>query len=398
MITEFVFSLAKYTKFIPYFLEASILTFLLTPILGRLAKILKAVDLPAKQRRRDDKTVQQRLHKVAKPRLGGVAYILVFVVFALVFSDKSPQMSGLLIGIGLLTLLGVLDDIFELPGKIQLPVQLLAAFIVVVSGTTIPSIQVASQFINLSVWSHAISLMGYTYNFVFPADIITIVWILTLINAINWVGGIDALEETVSFIALVTLMFLGVKLGNAQVALLSVILAGGVFGFIPYNFPPSKIFSGTAGDTILGFVIAVLSIQVGGKIPTAILILIIPLLDMIWVIFGRLKRNHVKSPFDLLSISDRSHLHHRLLDSGYTEKQVLFLESTAVAILSTFAFYLSNLRKLLILGVLISAAFIAFSLVNVAIKVRAKKKKEKQKNLPPQPPVDQPTPESKYAY
>ncbi len=402
MTTEFLNNLNNYIQLLPLFFEAAIVAFLIAPFLGRIAKLVGAVDLPAKKRKRGDKTTQQRIHKVAKPRLGGVSYVLTFMLFALIFVDHSPRLYGLLIGIAVLTIVGIIDDIYELPGKIQFPAHVLAAVLVVITGTTIPSLQVAGQFINLSLWSTEISLLGLHYNFLFPADLITIGWIVTLINALNWVGGIDALEESVSFIACITLMFLGVKIGSPEIVILSVILAGSVFGFIPYNFPPSKIFSGTAGDVVLGFTIAVLSIQVGGKIPTAVLILIIPLIDMFWVLIGRLRRNKVKNPFHLLAISDRSHLHHRLLDLGFNEKQVLFLESTAIIILSTCAFYLSDLKKLFFVGIFASIILILFSIISLRMRSRTKKLAERNKELAEaaskMPPPDEPTPESKYAY
>ncbi len=394
-------NLTKYFPLLPLFFWAFIIAFVSTPIFGKFAKMVKAIDLPAAQRKRDDKTSLQRLHKIAKPRLGGLAIVIGFILVALIYAPHTPFLFSLLFGVLILTIVGVLDDIFEVPGKVQFLVQFIAAAVVVVGGTTIPSIQVAGLNFNFDLWNTTINFFNFTYNFIFPADIITIFWILTLINALNWVGGIDALEESVSFIASITLMFLGVKTGNMEVAMLSMALSGAIAGFIPFNFPPSKVFSGTAGDTVLGFSIAVLSIAGGGKISAAILILILPIIDMMWVLFGRLRRNHIKNPFDILAISDRTHLHHRLLDFGLSDKHVLFLESTAIAILSTLSFYLSDLSRLVIIGVSTSIILFAFSLLSVGIKVRHEKLKKAEKEKqgrPPGPPPDEPTPESKYAY
>ncbi|MBN1915938.1 undecaprenyl/decaprenyl-phosphate alpha-N-acetylglucosaminyl 1-phosphate transferase [Candidatus Dojkabacteria bacterium] len=394
-------NITKYFPLLPLFGWAFLIAFALTPIAGKIAKLIKAIDLPASQRKRDDKTLAQRLHKVAKPRLGGFAIIIAFLTISLTSTSHSPFLLSLTIGIIILTTIGILDDIFELPGKTQLLAQVVAAICVITGGTTISSIQVAGLSLNFDLWSTSINFFGYVYNFVFPADLITIGWILTLVNALNWVGGIDALEESVSFIAAVTLMFLGVKTGNMEVALLSMALAGSIAGFIPFNFPPSKILSGTAGDTVLGFTIATLAITGGGKISAAVLILIIPLIDMAWVLIGRIRKNHLKNPLELLAISDRTHLHHRLLDLGFNDKAVLFIESTAIAVLSTLSFYLSDLSRLVIIGVSASLILFTFSIINVAIKVRQEKlkKEEKEKeDLPPDPPPDEPTPESKYAY
>ena len=401
MINSISSILEKYYEFIPYFGLAFIIAFFLTPIMGKIAKKLKAVDLPATQRRRDDKTLQQRIHKKAKPRLGGLAIIIPFVLITLFTQNITPQLIGLYIGIGILTVVGVLDDIYELSGKIKLPFQLLAAIVVVVAGSTIPSIQIAGQFFDFTAWTTDIDIFGYIYKFIFPADFISVFWIVLLINAINWVGGIDALEETVTFVAAITMMFIGVKLGNPELAFLAVVLSGSILGFMPFNFPPSKILAGDAGDTVLGFTIAVLSIQVGAKFPTAILVLIIPILDMIWVLFGRLKRNRIRNPLNLLSISDRTHLHHRLLDLGYSGKQVLFLEATAISILATVAFYLTSMNTLVLVAIAASAVLIMFSLIGVYSKRKKDKlrrEKELNKDLPPEPTPDEPSPESKYAY
>jgi len=401
MFESLISSLSAYINLLPLFGGAFLISFLLTPLFGKIAKAVKAIDLPAQQRKRGDKTAERRLHKIAKPRLGGLAIIAGFLIVTLISNSGSPFLYSLIAGVVILTIIGILDDIYDLPGRVQLVAQILAAVIIVLGGTTIKDIQVAGIFVNLNIWQTAVNVFGYTYNFIFPADLITIGWILMLVNALNWVGGIDALEESIAFIASLTLMFLGVKSGNAEIAILSAALAGGILGFIPFNFPPSKIFSGTAGDTVLGFSIAVLAIAGGGKISAAILILIIPLIDMIWVLIGRIRRNHIKSPLEILAISDRTHLHHRLLDLGFSDKQVLFIESTAIAILSTLSFYLSDLSRLVIIGISASLILFAFSMMGVAVRVRENKLKEKEKekeNLPPPPPPDEPTPESKYAY
>lgn len=391
-----------YLNLLPLFGIALLATFLLTPIFGKLAKRIKAVDLPTKQRGRTDKTAAQRIHKRAKPRLGGLAIVIPFIIISLASTDPNPHILGLFAGIGVLTLVGTLDDIFDLSGKIQLPFHLLAALIVVISGVTFSSIQVAGIFIDLNFWEATINIFGFLYNFVFPADLLAVLWIITLINALNWVGGIDALEESVSLIATLTLMFLGVKTGNLAVAGLAATLAGSILGFIPYNFPPSKIFAGTVGDTIMGFSIAVLAIEGGGKIPAALLILIIPLIDMIWVLGGRIKRNNIKNPIDILSISDRTHLHHRLLDLGYTDKQVLFIESTAIAFLSALAFYLTDLSRLLIIAISVALILTIFSIISIQARSRkiklARLEKEDAERRKKEPEPPEASPESKYAY
>ncbi|KKQ35987.1 MAG: UDP-N-acetylmuramyl pentapeptide phosphotransferase/UDP-N-acetylglucosamine-1-phosphate transferase, partial [candidate division WS6 bacterium GW2011_GWA2_37_6] len=342
MNIEIPTAISQYFPYIPPALLAFGITFMASPIIGKFARKFKFIDLPAHKRSRDDKTKAQRIHKKIIPRLGGVAIMIGFFGTLLFLDDVPSQTYGIMIGMGLITLMGILDDKFELSGKVQLAFQLLATLIVVVSGVSILDIQIAGQFIDLSYYSTNINLFGLDYMFNFPADFLTIFWILLIMNALAWSCGIDALGESLAFVAAVTFGALSMKFGNPSYTYIFFVFAGSIWGFIPFNFPTAKILGGTAGDHNYGFFLSTMAIVSGTKLPTAIIILIIPLIDLIWVLIGRIRHNHLKSPLDLLAINDRTHLHHRIMDLGYSVKQTLYLELTLFSIFSILAFYLGG--------------------------------------------------------
>lgn len=399
-------SLQPYFQIAPAFIGALVFSLLLVPILAQVAIKYGFIDLPASMRKRTDPTLDQRIHEVAKPRLAGVAALL--PVFYILFTQVNwtSQLTAMGLGLLVITISGIWDDKNELSNKSQFLFQFLAAFIVVLGGISIKSIDIVGTSFNFVSYSHIFDILGFTYQFLFPADIITIFWILIIINAVNWVCGIDALGESLTVVAGVTITMLSVKAGNIQLALLPAVLTGGVLGFIPYNFPPSKVIGGTAAHTSYGFLLAVISIFSGAKITTAIIILSIPLVDMLWVIFYRIKI-HVgepllKRPF----ISGRVHLHHRLMALGYSAKQTLFIEIAASAMISVVAFYFGGFSNTLILiAIVISALLIMFAIISVVSKRHAIRKQlqiQKQQTdsiSPPSEPVDDGlTPEERFAY
>lgn len=394
-------AISQYFPYIPPAVLAFAITFLSTPLIGRFAKRFSFVDLPAHKRAPGDRTKAQRIHKKTIPKLGGFAIMLGFFSTLLFLDDVPSKIYGILIGMGIMTLLGVLDDRYELSGKVQISFQLLAALIVVISGVSILDIQIAGQYIDLSAFSTNISLLGLEYVFHFPADILTLVWILIVTNAMGWTCGIDSLGESLSFVAAITFGALSMKFGNPSYTYILFIFAGSIWGFIPYNFPVAKIRAGTSGDLNYGFFLSTMAIVSGTKLPTAILILILPLIDMIWVLIGRIRHNHLKSPLELLSISDRTHLHHRIMDLGYSVKQTLFLELTLFSIFSILAFYLGGFSfDFVVLSSVIVFVLIVFSLITIIYKrggVVNKDDRKRQKR-PEKTITKDPTPEEKYAY
>jgi UDP-GlcNAc:undecaprenyl-phosphate GlcNAc-1-phosphate transferase len=390
--------LQPYEQILPLAIIAFLLSILLTPLVGYIAGRFKFIDLPPAMRKRTDTTLEQRIHKEAKLRLGGLAVMIPFIILTLFSLKLSPQIIGILVGLGLLIIVGAIDDKYELSGGMQFLFQFIAAGIVVISGISITGISVSSLNLDFVSSSSAISLFGSVYLFRFPADLITIIWIMTIINALNWVGGIDALGEGMTFIAAIAIMILSIRVGHPEIALLAALLAGGMLGFTPYNFPPSRIMSGTAGHTGAGFLLAVLSIISGAKITSAIILLSIPLADMAWVLFNRIRQYRTINIFKLFSISGRVHLHHRLMSLGFSAKQTLYIETSAMGLISIVALYFGDFNSSLITIVAVMASLlILFTMI--AVQTRIKPKKTHGPKEPSPPIVDTgPSPEQRYAY
>ncbi|NIN69517.1 MAG: undecaprenyl/decaprenyl-phosphate alpha-N-acetylglucosaminyl 1-phosphate transferase, partial [Anaerolineae bacterium] len=148
----------------------------------------------------------------------------------------------------------------------------------------------------------------------------------------------------VTVIASLLLFAHSYRLGQYSIALLPLALAGCVLGFLPFNFYPARVFMGTSGSIFLGFALGTLAIIGGAKMATALLVLGIPILDVAWQIINRLRLG--RSPF----LGDRGHLHHRLLDLGFSQRRVVLLFYLLCATFGALALILgSGLQKLLVL-------------------------------------------------
>jgi len=400
---NFINTISLYFDYFPFWVIALLMALLLTPIVGYIAKKLEIVDVPANMRKFTDKTKVTRIKKKIVPRAGGLAVIIPFILLVLCCGELDKQIIAILIGVIVLTIGGLLDDKYELRQRHQFIAQVLAAIVVVSAGISIDSIQ--SPFdtsINLRNLVLPFTIAGNNYSIALPADIITIIWILIMINAINWIFGIDGLGEGISFIAFIAILFVSVKSGNIVSAFLASIAAGGVLGFLPYNVSPSMILSGTTGEVVYGFLIATLSIIGGVKVSTSVIVLIIPIVDMVWVMIGRINRHGLSNVFEVFKVTtqgDDTHLHHRLLKLGFSVPQVALIEWAAVGVCTILAFASTGLPKVTfisIIGVVIIFMFLGISiLIKRGIRLKNKKdelRREKKKTEKGE------TPESRYAY
>lgn len=330
---------------------AFLIALLVTPFVGFLAKAIGAVDLPAALRSRTDRTSKTRIHKNVIPRLGGLAVLIAFVI-GIQFTEVSTYLSlGVWIGLIIISVFAFLDDWLEIDSKLLLVGQILAAFAVIFGGDSIREITFLSYQIDFSLWSMEfatpqIGILGpYLYEFIFPADFITLFWIIFIINAVNWIGGVDGLNVSFSGVVAGTLLLIVLGKDNPDVALATVIgvYVGSLLGFLPYNYNPAKIFPGM-GDFINGYMLAIFAILGGARWSATLIIFALPIIDACVVLLKRLKENEVarKNPLKLLSISDKNHLHHKLLDAGYSRKIVLLLYISVTLVFSFIALYLSG--------------------------------------------------------
>jgi len=363
-------------SFKPYILPFAvsfIICLAITPLIRKLAKKWGFLDVPT----------ARKIHQKTVPRAGGVAIFLAVLITLILFyllkkdlfslapwdkGDVFFRLVGLFIGSLFLVIAGLVDDKKSLSPLLKLIFQICAAVIAVSFGVSIEALNnpFGGQFwlnqiqISFDLFAHplTINLIG---------DFLSVFWIVGLINVINWLDGLDGLADGISGIAALAIFFIALLpwVHQGIVAVLAAATLGGVLGFLPYNFNPAKIFMGDSGSQFLGFMLAAMSIIGGAKVATAFLVLGIPIFDGLWVFFRRIFTG--KSPF----IADRMHLHHRLLDLGLSQREVvvlLYIFSAFFALLGI----LSTTYAKLIAGILLLALLISFSFVIVAWQKKKK--------------------------
>jgi UDP-GlcNAc:undecaprenyl-phosphate GlcNAc-1-phosphate transferase len=280
------------------FLLALGVVLVLTPAVGRFARILGIVDQPGERR---------RIHLHPVPRLGGIALLLGIFVPALAFLTLDGAYRGILLGATVATTIGVVDDFRGLPWWGKLGGQGAAASIAIGFGVEVDRFTFPILGIHdLPEW------VGV------PA---TFIWIVAIMNMVNFLDGMDGLAAGICAIAGSTFAIIVLSLGKPQAAILSAIVAGACFGFLRHNFYPARIFMGDSGAMLLGFTLATLSIQ--GLLKTAatvalffpLLVLAVPILDTAFVFAKRLK---YRRP---LYAADRTHLHHRFVNIGFSQRR-----------------------------------------------------------------------------
>ena len=341
-------------------ITAFIFSFASTPIVERLAFKWKAIDIPKDGR---------RMHKRPIPRLGGLAIIFGFIVSVMCFGIMTKQSIAILVGAFIIAVMGIVDDIKALDAKPKFLIQIIAALIVVVLGDL--KIQV---FTNPNIFSEASYLVIPNWVSV----IISIIWIVFITNAVNFIDGLDGLAAGVSAIMSVSLAFIATRLGEYSVAVIGAALMGACFGFLPYNFNPAKIFMGDTGSTFLGFILACVTIQgvfksyaiISFAVP--VLILGLPLFDAIFAMVRRILKG--QSPMQ----ADRGHLHHRLIDMGFSQKQTVFILYIISGILGISAIVLAESGTLR--AVMILLCVLVLLLVGGLLQKGLRKSEEEEKN------------------
>jgi UDP-GlcNAc:undecaprenyl-phosphate GlcNAc-1-phosphate transferase len=281
------------------FLVAFGVVVVLTPGVGRVARVLGVVDEPGEKR---------RMHLRAVPRLGGLAIFLGIFIPSLAFLDLSDDAyRGILLGAAVATAVGMADDFRGMPWAVKLAGQGAAAGIAIYFGVYIDRF----SFPILGVHE-----LPYWFSV-----IVTVLWIVGMMNVINLLDGMDGLAAGISAIAGATFAILALELGRPEAAVLSAIVAGACLGFLRHNFYPARIFMGDSGSHLLGFTLAAVAIQ--GSLKTAatvalifpLIVLAVPLLDTSFVIAKRLKYGRP------LTEPTPWHLYHRFRNIGFTQRR-----------------------------------------------------------------------------
>ena len=303
------------------FLLAFIVTFMATPYTIKIAHKVGAVDVPKDQR---------RMHKKAMPKFGGPAVILGFLVsviyLLIVMSMENTinlfgteqygkKLLGIFLGILIISITCIIDDIKTIKPLTKLAGQVLAAIVVVAFGVRINEFQI--PFVQNVQLQEIFSIL------------ITIIWIVGVTNAINLIDGLDGLSSGISVISAISLLIIFVLNDSSMVAILLITaLAGALVGFLPFNFSPAKTFIGDTGSNFLGFSLSIISILGVAKTYTVAVIVLplivlgLPLFDTLWAIIRRLiKGKSIKAIFK----ADKGHLHHRIVAKGFSQKQAVLI-------------------------------------------------------------------------
>lgn len=346
------------------FFTALFVTLITTPLVIVFAKKYKLVNDPKKPH---PAHIQQRII----PRAGGLSVFigLVFSIFFFVPFDK--HIVGIILATLLLLAVGLLDDLLEdFSPYHRWLLQFLAAGIVVSAGVGISFItNPLGGIIRLDGIVFPINLFGL-HNIILIADIFALFWIVWMMNMINWAKGVDGQMPGIVAVAAITIGFVSLGFYNQgdpnqfHIAVLSFITAGAAIGLLFFNWHPSKILPGFSASTILGLMIAVLSILSGAKLATALLVLLIPSVDFFYTFFRRLFSG--SSPFR----GDDRHLHHLLLKKGWSHQQISLFYIASCAILGLLASNLSSQGKLfttvgvggIVIGTLVWLHFFSTSL------------------------------------
>jgi UDP-GlcNAc:undecaprenyl-phosphate GlcNAc-1-phosphate transferase len=356
-------------KYLILFLLASVFSFLLTPLVRVISRRLGVLDIPD----------ERKIHKNLIPRWGGIPIFVAFNLVLLISACfdffhlpigflKEISYNWLFAGSLLVMGLGAIDDIQRVPVPLKFLFQIVAALFVIIAFPKIEAIFTPFGTIHFGIWSF----------------LITILWVVAITNAINLLDGLDGLAAGTSFIVCIAMFGISLLNQHIGIALITVIFAGSIMGFLKYNFHPASIFLGDSGAYFLGFVISVLSIMSGQKGTTSVAILIpiialgLPIMDTILSMFRRLlkslhivevdqDKNIVKFFYlDGWSMfkADKDHIHHRLLKIGFTHKKaVVFLYAVSLVLggLALSSVYFKNINHALLITAIGIAAYIGVS-------------------------------------
>jgi len=304
-----------------------------------------------------DEPNERKIHKIPISRLGGIAIWMstmatfLFLVF-LSYYPYGSLLSGILLGGTLMFLLGLVDDIYNLPAKFKLVLQILIATLVYLLGVKIDvPFEMFGWTLDLNQWSYPITLL----------------WIVGISNAVNFIDGVDGLAGSVVTVNSIALALIASSMAPANPisALIAFILAGSMLAFLTYNFNPARIFMGDSGALFAGFLLASLSIT--GVMKGAALALLLPFIflavPIIDITFASLRRIlKGRSPF----VADAEHIHHKLLKAGFSQKKtVAIMTSAAIAVGAIATYFAGSIKHYIIYIAALVLIMICLSLVNV---------------------------------
>lgn len=319
------------------FVVAFLTSFASTPWARELAHIIGAIDVPKDAR---------RMHKTPTPRLGGIAIFFGFLIAVICFVVLTPEIIGIVAGSVIIVVMGAMDDRKPIKAWKKLLIQIAAALIVALSG------------VRIEIFTNPVLFFENDYLILGKLSIpLTVIWIVAITNAVNLIDGLDGLAAGVASISSICILVIALMVSESNIAILTACIAGACVGFLPYNFNPASIFMGDSGSNFLGFMLACISIEglfkgyavISFAVP--LLLLALPIFDTSVAILRRIKN---KKP---VMAPDRGHLHHKLVDMGFSQKQAVLILYTISAVLGLSAIILTGFGALRAIMLLAGALF-----------------------------------------
>jgi UDP-GlcNAc:undecaprenyl-phosphate GlcNAc-1-phosphate transferase len=331
------------------FLLSFLLALVLTPVARWCARRFALLDVPS----------LRKIHRESTPLLGGVAIYVSFAVAVIYNLFFSFQLKGVAIGATIVMLAGLADDIWDLPALLKLMLQLSAAGVLVFYGVT-------GKFLPPTWYWDGVEV------------VLTIVWVLGITNAMNFLDGMDGLAAGLAIIASTFIGLVALQTNQQFLLFLAMALAGSCLGFFPYNFRtnrPASIFLGDSGSQFIGFTLAGMAVMgnwaVGDPVKAysmPILILAIPIFDMTYITVTRIYWGQIRNFRDWLEYTGKDHLHHRLQNLGLSKRQTVAFIYFLACSLGVSAIVLKNGRTLDAIVLLFQAAMLL--LVAATLMVR----------------------------
>lgn len=317
---------------------ASVVSFLMTAFVIVIYRKFGIVETP-------DPNKPMTTHDTPVPRGGGIPIFISILLSLILFIPMDQHLLGVLLGALILTIVGVLDDIYNLNPYLRLFLLFASASVVVASGIGIPFINIPFVGItplnnpSISFW-----FLGEQRSIWVLADLFALFWIVGIMNFVNWSKGLDGQLPGIVVISSLTVGLLSLRFSaditQWSVLLLALAVAGAYAGFLPWNFYPQRIMPGFGGGILGGYFLAVMSILSTAKVGTLLVVLGVPLVDALFTIVRRILRK--KSPV----WGDREHLHHRLLDQlGWSKRTVALFYWGVTAGLGVVALQLNSQQK-----------------------------------------------------
>jgi len=334
---------------------ALLIATILTPVVIRISHKRRWFDMPN----------ERKIHTSPIPRLGGIGMFFAFVISALAVplllpviapgpwpADYSLRFLPVFLAFGLIHLLGLLDDFRNLHALLKFSLQIVAAALVALGGFTISEVTIPSVgtiSLGIGAWP------------------ITLLWIIAISNAVNFVDGIDGLAGGIAAIAALAMGVSAYLGGNGTPAVMAFALLGAILGFLLFNYPPARIFMGDSGSLLLGFTLAVIpllrtsgGVTLGDMLVPAT-VLAVPILDMVTAIVRRVREKRaIYSP-------DKEHIHHKLLALGLKDTSILaiiYALCVYLAVGSITSLFLPRTHALILLAFVWATAILGYAILN----------------------------------